>query len=88
MKELKSAGVRLTKNKPDYVIVGETEEYDFLTIREASLLIQEGAKFIATNSDITGPSRRGPFQPAVRLSLPLKKLPALHRIFSVNRILQ
>jgi NagD protein len=73
MEELKKARIRITKNKPDYVIVGETEEYDFLTIREASLLIQEGAKFIATNSDITGPSRRGPVPACGALVAPIEK---------------
>jgi NagD protein len=73
MKELKSARIRITKNKPDYVIVGETEDYDFLTIREASLLIQEGAKFIATNPDITGPSHRGPVPACGALVAPIEK---------------
>ncbi len=71
--ELKKAKIRITKNKPDYVIVGETEEYDFLTIREASLLIQEGAKFIATNKDITGPSHRGPVPACGALVAPIEK---------------
>jgi NagD protein len=73
VKELKFAGVKITKNKPDYVIVGETEDYDFLTIREAALLIQEGAKFIATNPDITGPSRRGPVPACGALVAPIQK---------------
>ncbi len=74
LKELKSARIKITKNKPDYVIVGETEKYDYLTIREATLLIQEGAKFIATNPDITGPSRRGPVPACGALVAPIEKV--------------
>jgi NagD protein len=73
LKELTAAGVKITKNRPDYVIVGETEEYDYLTIREASLLIQEGARFIATNPDITGPTRRGPVPACGALVAPIQK---------------
>ncbi len=52
-KELENAGIEITTKNPDYVIIGETEEYDYAKIIEATLLIQEGAKFIATNPDLT-----------------------------------
>ena len=52
-RELEKIGVTFTDKNPDYVIVGETEEYDYRKIIEATHLIQEGAKFIATNPDIT-----------------------------------
>ena len=58
--ELENANVEITSKKPDYVVVAETKEYDYSKITEATLLIQEGAKFIATNKDLTGPSQRGP----------------------------
>ncbi len=72
--ELHKRGVTITKNKPDYVIVGETDEYDYLKIMEATLLIREGAKFIATNPDITGPTTRGPVPACGALVAPIEKV--------------
>lgn len=72
--ELEKAGVTLTTKNPDYVIVGETEEYDYGRITEATLLIQEGAKFLATNPDITGPTPRGPVPACGALVAPIEKV--------------
>ncbi|TFH43724.1 MAG: HAD family hydrolase [Chrysiogenales bacterium] len=72
--ELDKAGVSLTKHNPDYVIVGETEEYNYEKIIEATLLIQEGARFIATNPDITGPTERGPVPACGALVAPIQKV--------------
>lgn len=44
---------------PDYVVVGETTGYNYEMIIKATQLINQGAKLIATNSDLTGPSDRG-----------------------------
>ncbi len=72
--ELAKVGVRLTTKNPDYVIVGETEEYDYERIIEATHLIQEGARFIATNSDITGPTPRGLVPACGALVAPIEKV--------------
>lgn len=72
--ELESVGVKFTSKNPDYVIVGETEEYDYGRIIEATLLIEEGAKFIATNPDITGPTPRGPVPACGALVAPIEKV--------------
>jgi len=72
--ELERMGVTITNEKPDYVIVGETEEYDYVRIMEATWLIQEGAKFIATNPDITGPTSRGPVPACGALVSPIQKV--------------
>ncbi len=74
VEELTKAGITITDNKPDYVIVGETEEYDYNKIIEATLLIQEGAKFIATNPDLTGPTRRGVIPACGALVAPIEKV--------------
>ncbi len=71
--ELESSGVQITNEKPDYVIIGETEDYDYPKIIEATLLIQEGARFIATNPDITGPTKRGPVPACGALVAPIEK---------------
>ena len=57
---LHAAGYTLTERSPDYVILGETRTYSFQRITRAIRLIGEGARFIATNPDATGPSSDGP----------------------------
>ncbi len=57
---LHEAGYVLTENNPDYVVLGETRLYSFSSITRAIRLIHNGARFIATNPDITGPSDEGP----------------------------
>jgi len=57
---LHEAGYTLTDREPDYVVLGETRTYSFESITRAIRLIAGGARFIATNPDVTGPSREGP----------------------------
>nr|WP_207926198.1 HAD-IIA family hydrolase [Actinocrispum wychmicini] len=56
---LHEVGYVLTDRDPDYVVLGETRTYSFTAITQAIRLVEEGAKFIATNPDATGPSREG-----------------------------
>jgi 5'-nucleotidase len=53
------AGYILTDNDPDYVVLGETRNYSFDSITRAIRLINDGARFICTNPDATGPSLEG-----------------------------
>jgi NagD protein len=57
---LHEAGYTLTEREPDYVVLGETRTYSFSRITQAIRLIVEGARFIATNPDPTGPTPDGP----------------------------
>ncbi|MHA7306811.1 HAD-IIA family hydrolase [Arthrobacter sp. TMN-49] len=57
---LHEAGYILTDQNPDYVVLGETRSYSFEAITQAIRLIGNGARFIATNPDATGPSSEGP----------------------------
>ncbi|WP_427016199.1 HAD-IIA family hydrolase [Pseudarthrobacter sp. P1] len=57
---LHEAGFILTDQAPDYVVLGETRTYSFEAITKAIRLIGDGARFIATNPDATGPSNEGP----------------------------
>lgn len=57
---LHSIGYVLTDRDPDYVVLGETRTYSFTAITTAIRLIEQGARFIATNPDATGPSLQGP----------------------------
>jgi NagD protein len=56
---LHEAGYVLTNADPDYVVLGETRTYSFEAITQAIRLIDSGARFIATNPDVTGPSPEG-----------------------------
>jgi len=57
---LYEAGYTLTDADPDFVVLGETRTYSFEAITTAIRLIEGGARFIATNPDVTGPSPEGP----------------------------
>ena len=62
---LHEAGYIMTETDPDFVVVGETRNYSFDAITKAIRLIGNGARFIVTNPDATGPSADGPL-PATR----------------------
>ncbi len=57
---LHEVGYTLTDADPDYVVLGETRTYSFEAITQAIRLVENGARFIATNPDATGPSPDGP----------------------------
>ncbi|CAN5187250.1 HAD-IIA family hydrolase [soil metagenome] len=57
---LHAIGYTLTDTDPDFVVLGETRTYSFEAITKAIRLIGGGARFIATNPDVTGPSAEGP----------------------------
>jgi 5'-nucleotidase len=52
-------GYVMTERTPDYVVLGETRTYSFEQITRAIRLINDGARFIATNPDASGPSAHG-----------------------------
>ena len=52
-------GYVITDIDPDYVVLGETKGYNYESITKAIRLIDAGARFIATNPDVTGPTVAG-----------------------------
>ena len=56
---LYEAGYTMTQRDPDYVVLGETRTYSFEAITRAIRLLEGGARFIATNPDVSGPSVEG-----------------------------
>src|SRR3978361_1563007 len=56
---LHDIGYVMTDRDPDYVVLGETRTYSFEAITRAIRLIEGGARFIATNPDVSGPSIQG-----------------------------
>lgn len=57
--ELHREGWILTDSNPDFVVLGETRTYSFEAITTAINLILDGARFIGTNPDVTGPAPQG-----------------------------
>jgi NagD protein len=53
-------GFILADSDVEFVVLGETRTYSFEAITRAIRLVENGAKFIATNPDVTGPSAEGP----------------------------
>lgn len=56
---LYDVGITMNDVNPDYVVVGETNTYNYNMILKAVSLINKGARLVATNSDLTGPSDVG-----------------------------
>lgn len=62
---LYEAGITMNDVNPDYVVVGDTRNYNFENIQRAVKFIFKGAKLIATNPDYTNPLETG-IAPATR----------------------
>ena len=56
---LYEAGITMNDVNPDYVIVGETSNYNYENVVHAASLVRAGAKLIGTNTDLTGPTEQG-----------------------------
>jgi len=57
---LHEVGYTLTDHDADYVVVGESRTLSFSSLTTAIRLVNAGARFIATNPDVTSPSPEGP----------------------------
>lgn len=68
---LYEAGITMNDVNPDYVVVGETHNYNYDSILSAVKFVRGGAKLIGTNPDMTGPSEAG-------------IIPALPRFYRAN----
>lgn len=56
---LYDAGITMNDVNPDYVVVGETDSYNYNMIIKAVQLVNKGARLVGTNPDMTGPSDMG-----------------------------
>ena len=52
-------GITMNDVNPDYVVIGETNSYNYDNIVKAVDLVRKGARLIGTNPDMTGPSENG-----------------------------
>jgi len=62
---LYSIGYTTNNVNPDYVVVGDTNSYNFEKIEMAVNLVLKGARLIGTNPDISGPVESG-ISPSVK----------------------
>lgn len=69
---LYEVGYSITDRNPDYVVLGTTRSYDFERIEKAVNLIRAGARFIATNPDLTGPVEEGVTPACGALATPIQ----------------
>ncbi len=56
---LYDAGYTMNNINPDYVVVGEARSYNLETLQTAVHLVNQGARLIGTNPDMTGPTEKG-----------------------------
>ncbi len=56
---LYEAGLTMNDVNPEYVVFGETRNYNYENILRAVKFVQNGAKLIGTNPDITAPTEAG-----------------------------
>jgi NagD protein len=70
---LHDAGITFNNVDPDYVVIGETSNYNYESICQAVRHVFNGAKLIGTNTDLTAPAENG-IVPACRaLVAPIEK---------------
>lgn len=78
---LYQAGITINDVDPDYVVVGETFNYNYESILKAVELINRGAKLIGTNTDLTGPSERGIIPACRALTAPIELTTGVNAYF-------
>lgn len=71
---LYQVGYSLTEVDPDYVVLGDTPSYDYAKIVHAVKLILGGARFIATNPDVSGPQEEGVHPACGALAAPIERV--------------
>nr|BFE75051.1 hypothetical protein GCM10020092_083520 [Actinoplanes digitatis] len=76
-----AVGYVLTDYAPDYVVLGETRTYSFEAITKAVRLINDGARFICTNPDPTGPSNEGALPAAGSVAAMISKATGVEPYF-------
>lgn len=56
---LYEAGITMNDVSPDYVVVGETRNYNYENILRAVRFVEKGARLLGTNPDLTAPDESG-----------------------------
>ena len=71
---LYQVGYSITEIDPDYVVLGDTPSYDYTKIVSAVKLILNGARFVATNPDVSGPMEEGIHPACGALAAPIERV--------------
>lgn len=71
---LYQVGYSITDVDPDYVVLGDTPSYDYAKIVQAIRLVLAGARFIATNPDVSGPVEEGLHPACGALAAPIERV--------------
>src|SRR5690606_440480 len=79
---LHDIGYVLTAREPDSGVLGEPRPYAFGARTEAVRLINNGARFIGTNPDETGPSTEGPLPATGAVAALITKATGKHPYFA------
>ena len=56
---LYNEGLSINETSPDYVVVSDSNNYNYEKLERAVNLVLKGAKLIGTNPDLTGPTEKG-----------------------------
>jgi len=71
-------GFTITDRNPDYVVVGETHQYNYEVINKAINLVREGSRLIGTNCDVVDRAANGGVSPAcASLMAPIVLVPPI-----------
>ena len=70
---LYEVGYSITEHSPDYVVIGDTSSYNFDLVVKAVRAIERGARFIATNPDLVGPTEGGNVPACGSLTAPIER---------------
>lgn len=78
---LYDVGYSMNDINPDYVVVGESKNYNYETVIRAVSLVRNGARLIGTNPDTTGPTEDGLVPATGSLILPISKTAGVEPYF-------
>ncbi len=78
---LYDVGYSMNDVNPDYVVVGESRNYNYETVIKAVSLVEKGAKLIGTNPDTSGPGEHGILPATGSLILPIAKTAGVQPYF-------
>ncbi len=56
---LENINFKITDTNPDFVVVGDTRDYNFALIEKATNFVANGARLIGTNPDLSVPTEKG-----------------------------
>ena len=72
VKALYDVGYSMNDVHPDYVVIGESDDYTYAKIIRAVHHVRAGAKLIGTNPDLTGPVENGIIPATAALMAPVE----------------